>query len=366
MLVREIKRVLLVFTPLFALFLITATLWRTPSDQYSSLRNKVSQVAGDLIQWTPSNSAPDSLISETHQGISSLSTPDGRFFPIKFGDITAFNPSIIPHPQLGGDAFLLVAQKRRVNPGGSEPEDTSVFNVEIGCTASFITSPATGSVSLECIDHPETLPIAATPGSKCSGKLAYIAWNIGPHDARVFWGPKKPLVIFGSNSEHACFGMFLQDFRVLVDWKPVTFGEESWRLAKELERPPPWGVIEKNWFVWWDKEGAMYAHYEMFPRRGFARVDGNGAAGGDLGGLVGRYTEEEEGTGAGTGVEGRGRGREKEKDWNRDTECMERYFPRLPRNGPEDIHQATNSLRVTLCNRRGNRTASRQGNKTAI
>ncbi|KAM7196626.1 hypothetical protein V8F33_006125 [Rhypophila sp. PSN 637] len=209
--------------------------------------------------------------------------------------------------------------------------------------ARFIPSAA-DRARLECFARPEILPIAATAGNKCSGPLSYLSWNVGPHDARVFWGPKKPYIIFGSNSRHTCFGMFLQDFRTLVDWKPLVFGQETFRLATELQRPGGWGVIEKNWFVWWDKDGVLYGHFDFLSEHGgrvFARLDGDGNSGRDLGPLVG-YTGEK-----GTGEVKRGKK-------NRDVKCMERYFPKIPKGKPEDVHQATNSLRVTLCNRRKN------------
>ena len=307
MLVRDMKRAALIIGPLFGLLLISLTLWATPA--YSAFRSRV----GPFV-WKPPSAAGHS-VEHSHQEIFSLSTPDTRYFPIEFGNLTAFNPNIIPHPTRNL-TWIIVSQKRRVNPDGSDPSDSSAFHVELGCNAQFTDG------ALKCTEWPDVLPIAATAGNKCTGDLMFMGWNIGPHDARVFYGPKKPFIMFGSNSRYACFGMFLQDFRVLVDWKPVTFGQESHRMATELQRPPPYGIVEKNWFIWWDKDDKMYAHYDFVPRRVFAKLDHNGSAGKDLAPPAAEH----------------------------DRKCVDRYLPKIPKE-LEDIHQATNSLKITMCRR---------------
>lgn len=248
MLILELKRIVLILGPLLVVLIITASLWSNsrmstpgPASSY------VTSVADYLISgWgSPSSGSSDSSsssfssssrdgsgdsINQTHQLIRSISTPTGRYFPIRFDNLTAFNPSIIPHPTLN-NTYIIVAQRRRVNPDGSEPSDTSIFNVEIGCNAQFLafssfsgsssSSPSFspfvqgyGKPELRCATPPEVLPIAATLSghNKCPPELGFMTWNVGPHDARVFWGPKRPFIIFGSNSKYACFGLFLQDF----------------------------------------------------------------------------------------------------------------------------------------------------------
>ena len=55
-----------------------------------------------------------------------------------------------------------------------------------------------------------------------------LSLSIGPHDARVFYGPEAPFTVYGSNSGFTCFGQWIQDIRVLVH----DFGLES--MAADL------------------------------------------------------------------------------------------------------------------------------------
>ncbi|KAK3939330.1 acyltransferase family-domain-containing protein [Diplogelasinospora grovesii] len=198
----------------------------------------------------------------------------------------------------------------------------------LGCDARFVDGV------LQCIGAPKNLPIAATLGDKCEGDLAFMGWNVGPHDARVFYGPKKPYTLFGSNGGFTCFGMWLQDFRVLVDWGYEMFTQDDFRVATELQRPPPYGFVEKNWFVFWDKDKQMYAHYDVAPKRVFARLGADGSmAGQDLAPFAAATDEK----------------------------CMGRYLPKLAPE-LESIHQATNSLSITLCRRADKSCQENDGN----
>lgn len=248
----------------------------------------------------------DEGIPTSHTLVHSVSTWDGKFFRIDMGGELAMNPNIIPHPILD-DAWILVAQLR---------QETQYF-AELVCTANFHQDV------LKCIDDPSKLPIAPTFGDKCTGDLAYIALNQGPHDARVFYGPRKPYTIYGSNSIHTCFGQWAHDFRSLVQWGfESDESPDDFASATELQRPPPWSAIEKNWFLFWDLDGQMYVHYDLVPNRVFASVHNSGAVGPNLGSFA----------------------------RNDDEECMAKFMPNV---GPEheSIHQATNSLSITVCTR---------------
>ena len=93
-------------------------------------------------------------------------------------------------------------------------------------------------------------------------------------------------------------------------------------MPTELQRPEPYGSLEKNYFIFWDKDKNVYAHYDIFPTRAFARLSDDGSTGPDLGPHVA------------TG----------------DNKCINKYMPKL---APEhtSIHQATNSISITLCKR---------------
>ena len=119
-----------------------------------------------------------------------------------------------------------------------------------------------------------------------------------------------------------CFGQWIQDFRMLMDWGFEAFNKEEFRRATELQRPRPYRAVEKNWFLFWDKYNQAYAHYDIVPKRVFAKIEFDGSAGPDLAPFAAPS----------------------------DSKCMEKYLPSV---GPqlESIHQATNSLSLTLCKR---------------
>lgn len=195
----------------------------------------------------------------------------------------------------------------------------------------------------------------------------------------------------------------MQDFRVVVEWWGVqveAFGAgEGWRVAGELQRPsrvlplglaseagdgkekgekkgneelraegvagenkgngleekpriaPGWSEIEKNWFVFWapplplDSDSSdssdsspdsshhkpqdqqqlqTYIHYDFYPHRSFALLHDDGSATAIPSSTVSAAVDEK---------------------------CLSHFLPPLPSGEPVSIHQSTNSLRLTLCNR---------------
>jgi hypothetical protein len=284
------------------------SIWDTNRQHSKPLQDSLSAT-------TPNDdsSTRETDVAETHREVLSVSTADKRYFLIDFGEQGATNPSIIPHPILN-DTWIIVAQKPK-----SSVIKNSVWFAELVCNAVF----KDDSTALGCVSPPVILPIAATFGENCVGDVAYFALNIGPHDARVFHGPRAPFTIYGSNSAYTCFGQWMLDFRILVDWGFEVLAEEEFRKATELQRPAPYGAVEKNWFVFWDKHEQIHAHYDVAPRRVFAKLEYDGSVGPDLAPLAAAAGDEK---------------------------CMAEYMPNV---NPEyeSIHQATNSLSITLCKR---------------
>ncbi|GBF60984.1 hypothetical protein TMEN_3452 [Trichophyton mentagrophytes] len=326
MLVRGLKRLFIPVALFLLLAFVAATYFGSARSGWSlrdtlkgslPFDNNNNDTGGNNKKNKPSPAASPKTaadISKTHHEVFSLSTPDRKFFRIKFGELPATNPSIIPHPQLN-DTWVISAQ----HMNRRDTIKNTVWFAELVCNAMFKTSGR-----LECVSPPMNMPIAATVGdrNKCTGDLAFFALNIGPHDARVFYGPRFPLTIYGSNSVFTCFGQWVQDFRMLMDWGYEHFFQNEFRVPTEIQRPTAYGAIEKNWFVFWDREGQMYAHYDVAPRRVFAKLEYTGAVGPNLASAVA----------------------------SQDNRCLRRYMPRLPPK-LESIHQATNSLAITLCNR---------------
>lgn len=258
----------------------------------------------------------------THNEVFSVSAKDKKFFYIKFGDQKAMNPNIIPHP-LREHTWIIVAQKYK------RPQDQQIWFSELVCSAAF-----RDDGTLACDEAkdgpPSTLPIAATFGDKCEGDLSYFNLNVGPHDARVFFGPRAPYALYGSQSAFTCFGQWVQDFRMLFPWGLDMSQENRFRSGTELQRPPPGNTplqqqylrVEKNWFLFWDRDDRVYAHYDIAPRRVFAALQETGAAGPDLAPLA-KFT---------------------------DDKCLARHLPKVAPT-LESLHQSTNSLAITLCRR---------------
>ncbi|KAK7432170.1 hypothetical protein QQZ08_001115 [Neonectria magnoliae] len=260
--------------------------------------------SNNVLDTTTSNDVVSSNPDNLHQEVFSLSTKDTKFFLIDFSGVKAMNPNIIPHPTLD-NTWIIVAQ---------QVKEISTFFTEITCNAVFQDDV------LGCIHPPTPLPIAATAGDRCEGELSYMNQIAGPHDARVFFGPNGPYIVFGSNSIFTCYGQFIQDFRMLLEWGTEVAVPTDFRLGTELQRPLPWSIMEKNWFPFWDTAGQMYIHYDIAPKRVFSQISPYGSAGPDLASLAA----------------------------SSDDQCLSKYLPKLPLE-LESIHQATNSLQITMC-----------------
>ncbi|KAF2157092.1 hypothetical protein K461DRAFT_273215 [Myriangium duriaei CBS 260.36] len=244
--------------------------------------------------------------------VFSQTTKDHKYFRVKFGDIRDMNPNFIPHPTLP-ETWYMVSQRWKGDG------DIQTWFTELVCEAVFKDGV------LQCRDPPLILPVAATQSGsgKCDGDgaMGYFVWIVGPHDARVFQGPDRPFIIYGSNSAHNCFGLWAQDFRMLVSSNSTPAPEDGFRFPVDLQRPPPYGAVEKNWFMFWDRDNQAYLHHDIMPHRVFAKLNKDGSVGPDLGPTA-RAS---------------------------DDACMKAYAPKIAAD--ESIHQATNSLAVTMCNR---------------
>ena len=94
------------------------------------------------------------------------------------------------------------------------------------------------------------------------------------------------------------------------------------RNPTEIQRPGGgYSIFEKNYFVFWDKNENIYAHHNISLKRVFAQMSKDGSVGPNLAPQAAAN----------------------------DDACMARYMPKL--TSSERIHQATNSISITLCKR---------------
>lgn len=306
-----------------------------PSGSGSKLIGAYGEIAG----LAPPNDVRPGGGHPLHTEVFSVSTRDRKFFRIKFGIEDAINPSIIPHPR-ADNLWLIVAQRR-----GNEEAGVLEPSIELLCDAMFIDD------SLTCIGEdgrgfgePTHLPVSPTIGdaTKCTGDRSFYSLKIGPHDAKVFYGPRNPYILYGSNSDFTCFSQWIQDLRgLVVGWDKMEGGVSKSSLSSstsglaiskdiftskngtELQRPPPYMEVETNWFLFWDMFGKPYVHYSLTPHRSFARLHDDGAVGKELA----------------------------SKSAKQDQQCLRQYLPIILDQKVETIYQATNSLAITLCRR---------------
>lgn len=272
----------------------------------SNARHDNARVEGDdeHSDYEPLPDGPD------YREIFSLSTKNRKYTPIYTGALNIYNPNIIPHPTQH-DLWIVVAQH------GQSARQASISE-QLVCSAGFLDD------FMVCTADPTVLPVEPSIPGRCEDALSYFNFRSGPRDARMFYGPDAPLLVYGSQSAHTCLSIWIQDVRMLLQ----EFRLEQFTLTKlfekttEVQRPPPIKGIEKNFFLFWGGEGKAYVHHDIFPRRVFAQLSYDGSVGPDLAPLAS----------------------------NDDSVCLAMYMPSL---GPqeESIHQATNSLAITLCKR---------------
>jgi len=259
------------------------------------------------------------ILAEYHE-VRSVSTPDGKHFNITFPGYITMNPNILAHPRDPGTWVVTAQHYPR------ERNFTSGWCAELSCDAKF--EPGG---NLTCVTPPmfAIVPSTTSPGF-CKGDIANINLNVGPHDARVFYGPEFPYIIYGSQSHHTCFGQWVQDFRLTVDWGLFWNPEDPFSFQTEIQRPGKYGVMEKNYFIFWGMDNkTIYAHYDSSPKRSFAKLNMDGSAGEDLA----------------------------PQAYAKDEVCWQKHLTMNPLPTEKEtgwkssVHQASNALSVTMCKR---------------
>ncbi|KEF57738.1 uncharacterized protein A1O9_05658 [Exophiala aquamarina CBS 119918] len=275
--------------------------------------------AESVVNATVAKHHDDDAVFDPGNGfrqIYSLSTSNGTFYPVSFGNESAYNVNVLPHPTRP-DQWVIIAQAL-----AQATVNGTVQLREVNCIAEFLhgvlacTEPATAlrtAPSIPCVNciDGESPPLL---------KMVF-----GPRDARMFYGPKHAYVMYGSQSHYTWLGLWIQHAGKLIPALNQADSDEASAFpeATEIERPTPHKLgYEKNFFLFWDSQGAMYVHHDIYPNRTFAQLSTNGSVHADL----------------------------SPESASKDSICMAKH---MPRPGPEleGIHQATNSLALTLCRR---------------
>jgi hypothetical protein len=275
------------------------------ADHESSVAALIDQDDEDDDSYSP---LPDGI---DYREIFSLSTADRKFIPIFTGGANIYNPNIIPHPT-DHDLWIVVAQHEQSG-------DDIKVSEQLTCDGGLMNGV------MVCTAEPTVLPIEHSIRGQCEGELAYFNFRAGPRDARMFYGPDTPYIVYGSQSAYTCLGIWLEDVRMLLqdfqhekDVLPKLFTH-----ATEIQRPPPIKGVEKNFFLFWDSDGKAYVHHDIYPQRVFAQISFDGSVGPNLA----------------------------PDSAKKDDVCLTTYMPTLAPT-EESIHQASNSLKITLCKRK--------------
>ncbi|KAL8972141.1 MAG: hypothetical protein Q9197_002915 [Variospora fuerteventurae] len=216
-----------------------------------------------------------------------------------------WNPTIISLPYWAKNQYLVVS--RIVTEGHHQENVMCEANVcyvgldqdalpgETPCTEDDLDllGPAGG---MRCASTPIALNVPPTPAEQCYGKYGTYVDVPGFHDPRVFWsGNGEPLMMVNTQSRYACFGLWMIDLRSLHQplqnllasspMHPSLGPLRSYSTLTELTRNPPEtrSLIEKNWLLFFPSTGESYIHYDLsYPKntsargRTFAKLLGNG------------------------------------------------------------------------------------------
>ncbi|KAK9375142.1 uncharacterized protein V1513DRAFT_378771 [Lipomyces chichibuensis] len=227
-----------------------------------------------------------------------------------------YNPNILPFPK--GYKYPYIGFARQ------SPKGILFHHEIVWCEMDWSETPAIGRKVLVCAQPAQKLDLAewVTKSGLCKS-IPFLALKAGHSDPRVLFSPRgEPLMVVGNNGQSNCMGQFVIDLRQVVpglNWKmklhnvPIRYKELT-----ELPRPV-YNEIEKNWFLMWDESNVGYVQHET-EHRSVSALDGP-----------------------------------RKKQVNIATPDIPKCVSGLKRNfenqksHANDIHQATNSLRVTLC-----------------
>ncbi|KAL9595744.1 MAG: hypothetical protein Q9219_006242 [cf. Caloplaca sp. 3 TL-2023] len=211
--------------------------------------------------------------------------------PLKAENRVFWNPTIISLPYWAENQYLVVS--RIVTAGLHQENVMCEANVcyvgpaeeakagEKPCTEDDIRllGPAGG---MRCASTPIALNVPPTPAEQCDGKYGSYVDVPGFHDPRVFWSGKgEPLMMVNTQYGSTSPVSLLASSPTYPSLGPL----RSYPTLTELTRNPPEtrASIEKNWLLFFPSTGESYLHYDISnPKnsstrgRTFAKLVGNG------------------------------------------------------------------------------------------
>ncbi|KAK9447217.1 uncharacterized protein V1518DRAFT_439016 [Limtongia smithiae] len=239
-----------------------------------------------------------------------------------------YNPNILPYP--AGSQYPYIGFARKSILGILYHHEVEYCNMQWGYTETI------GRRVLRCVDNKSfdiKVPEWTTPDGLCPAQRQFLALRSGLSDPRIFFSALgEPLMIVGTNGKHNCLNQWIIDLRALIPelGERMRLGDLPIRFAEMTEMTTPnIHEVDKNYFLL-HGPGSEFDVTQDFIHQDY------------LNRSISRLIPAEEST------------------WD------DMNFPNIANPAPElitsllkkysdtskyasTLHQATNSLRVTLC-----------------
>ncbi|KAK9337970.1 hypothetical protein V1521DRAFT_432113 [Lipomyces starkeyi] len=233
-----------------------------------------------------------------------------------------YNPNILPYPPGAAHPYFGLARQSLDNGGIRHHE-------LVYCDMNWGLSKGIGRRILKCMTGTRNIefPEWRSPNGTCRW-LPYLEGTNGPSDPRVFFSPMgEPLMVVGTNGITNCLSQYIIDLRVMIPdlGEKMKVGHVPIRFRQLTELPRDYyDEVEKNWFVLYDEKGMGFVQHNIENRSmsALAEVDS----------VIGHVKNLVHGETA--------------------PNCIATLKKEYEENNDQirnDIHQGTNTLRVTLC-----------------
>ncbi|KAK9322985.1 hypothetical protein V1517DRAFT_338347 [Lipomyces orientalis] len=248
----------------------------------------------------------------------SISNPEGTVARMLFGsDANSYNPNLLPYPAGSEHAYIGFARQ--------SPRRGLIHHEIVYCDMDWGQTRVIGRRILRCVEPGNAsrlilTDVASPPGSCKSHK--YLELKQGHMDPRIFFSPMgEPLMVVGMNGMTNCMSQYVIDLRAVVPGlaDKMNLNNVPVRYANITELPrDDKAEVEKNWVLLYDETNVEYVHHQINPRS-ISRAD-NGKN------ILGRQPIDP-------------------------PQCMKSLLKDFSKtkHAANVYHQATNSLRVTMC-----------------
>ncbi|KAK9383770.1 uncharacterized protein V2V93DRAFT_362690 [Kockiozyma suomiensis] len=175
-----------------------------------------------------------------------------------------YNPNILPYPPGSKYPYFGIA---RISPR------SILFHHDlVWCDLRWTSTRTIGRPMLECAAPAQKLKFGHEwPSAKgACMRHPFLTMQQGHSDPRVYLSPLgEPLMVVGTNGKHNCLHQFIIDLRVLVPHLARNMKIEHvpirYKVLTELTRPSL-SEIEKNWFVIYDEKNTGWIQHDTHHR----------------------------------------------------------------------------------------------------